>query len=222
MNIFIAFGYQPQNDWIKELVFPLVRAFDFEVVTGEDLHGQVITTEVRNRIKEADALLGFITSDIHTWVEHELVLAMQGPQPAIEIREKNIAQIGGYLQDKQHLLFDLDAKAELLVQLATILSKWRRAFKFRRFVLNPKDLVLDVRPHMKHNSIKCGYQFRTGNTLSITHEAVPFKLGQVLCLDINHVPSEDSLVRFILTGPGLEWNSGFEPVDILTVNLEKF
>ena len=61
MKIFIGFGYRPEDDWIKELVFPLVQCFDAEIMSGEDLHGEIITEGVKNKIKKSDGLLAFLT-----------------------------------------------------------------------------------------------------------------------------------------------------------------
>jgi hypothetical protein len=61
MNIFIGFGYNNNDQWIKELVFPLVHSFDASISTGEDLHGEIISQEVFERIKKADGVLAFLT-----------------------------------------------------------------------------------------------------------------------------------------------------------------
>lgn len=49
MRIFVGFGFNKRDAWIKQLVFPLIEAFDAEAVSGEELQGQSITEGVRQR-----------------------------------------------------------------------------------------------------------------------------------------------------------------------------
>ena len=230
MKIFIAFGYNPNDAWIRELVFPLARAFDAEVITGEDLHGKVITNEINERIAECDAFLGFLTRrtpdtattySTHPWVRDELVLAMGKKIPAVEVREKMVTPSGGFPGDRQFLEFDIDNKAALLVDLARLLSKWRLNLTPRRFTLYPLDMIMDVKPHIKSDKLECTYQFRRGNKESIVYSARPFRSGQGLCVDICNIPSEDAMVQVTVKGPQFEWNSNYESVELVSINLEK-
>jgi hypothetical protein len=230
MNIFIGFGYNDNDKWIKELVFPLVRAFDANVVTGEDLHGQIISLEVTERIKKADGVLAFLTPrDVmtsgkyttHQWVRDELVTAVNNQIPAIEIREVSVDGQGGIAGDRQRLEFELDNKAKLLVDLAQILASWRRKLKSRRFFLMPRDIVQDARPFINKEDLKCTYQFMTGSEESPVYKARPFKFGQGLCVDIKNVPADDSLVQVTITGPQFEWSSDYESVQLLSINLQR-
>jgi hypothetical protein len=60
MNIFICFGYNNDDKWIKDLVFPLVESFDATILTGEDLHGDVLSAGVTDRIKNRMGCLPFL------------------------------------------------------------------------------------------------------------------------------------------------------------------
>ena len=230
MNIFIGFGYNDNDKWIKDLVFPLVQAFDAVIVTGEDLHGHIISQEVIERIKKCDGLLAFLTPRdalangkyiTHRWVIDELSCAINNHVPAVEIRENTVDDQGGIAGDRQHIEFFLDDKAELLVELAKILSKWRRNLKARRFLLLPRDIVQDARPIIRSENLKCTYQFMNGNRESVIYEAKPFRFGQGLCVDIYNVPSEDALVQISITGPQFEWSSDYESVQLLSINLQR-
>ncbi len=230
MNIFIGFGYNDNDKWIKDLVFPLVQSFDATIVTGEDLHGQILSLEVADRIKRADGVLAFLTQrdamtngkfTTHQWVRDELITAINHKVPAVEIREINIDAQGGIVGDRQRIEFALDDKAKLLVELAKMLSAWRRNLKARRLFLMPRDIVQDARAYINKEDLKCTYQFMNGSKESEIYKAKPFKFGQGLCVDIYNVPSEDSLVQVTITGPHFEWSSDYESVQLLSINLQK-
>ena len=40
MKIFVGYGYHPRDVWIEEMVFPLIKAFGAETVSGKELYGQ--------------------------------------------------------------------------------------------------------------------------------------------------------------------------------------
>ncbi|MCL6257474.1 hypothetical protein M3O96_00120 [Aquiflexum sp. TKW24L] len=230
MNIFIGFGYNEKDKWIKELVFPLVKSFDGDVNTGEDVYGNIISSAVIDKIKKSDGVLCFLTPRdemasgkfiSHKWVYDELSTAIANNIPAVEIREQTIDNQGGIGGDRQRIEFSLDDKANLLVELAKLLSGWRRNLKARRLFLLPRDIVQDARPFINTEELTCTYQFMTGSKESETHKAKPFRFGQGLCLDIFNVPSEDSLVMVSVKGPQFEWSSDYESVQLLSINLQK-
>ena len=231
MNIFIGFGYNNDDKWIKELVFPLVESFDATIATGEDLHGQILSQAVTDRIKKADGLLAFLTRrdafangryTSHRWVYDELTTSIANNIPAVEIREKMVDAQGGLPGDRQRVEFDLDDKARLMVELAKLLSAWRRNLKPRRLFLVPKnDIIQDVRPYINKDPLKCTYKYMTGSKQSPQYDAKPFKYGQGLCVDVYNVPSEDSLIEITIQGPQFEWSSDYESVQLLTINLQK-
>lgn len=230
MNIFICFGYNNDDKWIKELVFPLVESFDAVVSTGEDLHGELLSQGVTDRIKKADGVLAFLTRrDVlpsgrftsHRWVYDELSTSIANNIPAVEIREKLIDIQGGLPGDRQRVEFDLDDKAKLLLELAKLLSAWRRNLKPRRLFLLPKDIVQDARPLINTDRLKCTYQFMNGSKESLVYNGRPFKYGQGLCVDIYNVPSEEALVQVSIKGEGFEWSSDYESVQLLSINLQK-
>jgi hypothetical protein len=230
MNIFIGFGYNNDDKWIKDLVFPLVESFDATIATGEDLHGQILSQGVTDRIKKADGVLAFLTRrdalasgryTSHRWVYDELTTSIANNIPAVEIREKMVDAQGGLAGDRQRVEFDLDDKAKLLVELAKMLSAWRRNLKARRLFLLPRDIVQDARLYINKENLKCTYQFMNGSKESPVYAAKPFKFGQGLCVDIYKVPSEEALVQVTIEGPQFFWSSDYESVQLLPINLQK-
>jgi hypothetical protein len=230
MNIFIGFGYNNDDKWIKDLVFPLVQSFDAAIITGEDLHGQIITQEVTDRIGKADGVLAFLTRreimgsgkfTTHQWVRDELITAINNQVPVVEIRENKVDTQGGIVGDRQRIDFDEENKAKLLVDLAKVLSAWRRKLKPRRLFLLPKEIVQDARPHISAGTLKCSYQFMNGSKQSQVYHTKPFRFGQGLCVDVYNVPSEDTLVQLTIQGPQFTWSSDYESVQLLSINLQK-
>lgn len=230
MNIFIGFGYNPNDQWIKDLVFPLVQTFDANIITGEDLHGLVISQEVTDRIKRSNGVLIFLTArdaltngkfTTHRWVIDELTTAIANNIPAVEIRALDVDDQGGIAGNRQRLEFSTDNKAKLMLELAKILAAWRKKLKPRRLFLLPRDIVQDTRPYINKEPLKCTYQFMHGTQESELFYARPFRYGQGLCVDIYNVPSEDALVQVTITGPQFEWSSDYESVQLLSINLQR-
>lgn len=208
----------------------MVECFDATISTGEDMHGQIISVEVTERIKKADGVLAFLTPrdamasgkfSSHRWVYDELSTDIANKVPAVEIRELKVDVQGGLPGDRQRIEFDVDNKAKLLVELAKLLSAWRRNLKARRLYLVPRDIVIDVRPHINKDTLKCSYQFMNGSRESPVYLGKPFRFGQGLCVDIYNVPSEDALVQVTIKGEGFEWSSDYESVQLLSINLQK-
>lgn len=86
MRIFVAYGYNERDDWIKKYVFPIIQAFNDEVVTGGELYGDQITDGVKQMICQSDAVIGFTTRRgnsnaegkcrTHRWVTDEITFAL--------------------------------------------------------------------------------------------------------------------------------------------------
>lgn len=230
MKIFIAFGYTQNNQWIRELVFPLVEAFDGDVITGANMHGQRISSGVSDRIRQADGLLAFLTPDQQLasgrftpprWVTDELATAIDSGITSVEIRETTIEVSDGVAHDRQRISFNLADKASLLVEIATVLCRWRRNLKPKRFMLLPRDIVQEARPHMSSGDLKCTYKFMDGSRESQEFVTKPFKTGQGLCVDIKNVPSESALVQINLNCPQFSWSSDYESIQLLPIILQK-
>jgi hypothetical protein len=77
MKIFVAFGYNERDRWIPNLVFPIIKAFGDEVVSGEEVQGEQITDAVIREIRQSNALMAFVTRrdkiDKNRWTTHRWV-----------------------------------------------------------------------------------------------------------------------------------------------------
>lgn len=230
MNIFIGFGYNVDDKWIKDLVFPLVESFDFNVYSGEDMHGEIISQGVKERILKAHGLLAFFTRrealtsgkyTSHRWVDNELGMAIDNNIPALEIREKLVDAQGGRPGDRQRIEFDLDDKAMLLVELAGILSKWKSKHDSTSLMILPDEIVQEARPYIKEGKLKCYYQFKNGNEETGKYETIPFRLPDSLGVDIKNIPSKNALIQMAIEGPGLSWSCGYQPFNLVPIKLQK-
>lgn len=230
MKIFIGFGYNAADAWIKDLVFKLLEKFGEDVCTGEDIHGQVISQAVIERIKSCDAMLGFLTRrdplangkfTSHRWVQDEITTAINNNIPVVEIREKMIDDQGGLPHDRQRVIFDQDDLAGLMLELTGILYNWKRTIVTKRMVILPKDIVQEARPFISSNQLTCTYSFMDGSKPSAEYHTRPFRFGQGLCVDISNIPSEEALIQIVLKGPSFSWTSDYESVKLLPINLER-
>ena len=94
MRIFVSYGFNERDQWIADLVFPIIEAFGDEVVTGSDMYGGEISEEVQDRIRSSNACIGFLTKrrdgapgETHRWVVEELALALNSKPRLVEVRE---------------------------------------------------------------------------------------------------------------------------------------
>jgi hypothetical protein len=97
VKTFIGYGYNARDKWIEEAIFPIVKAFDDEVLHGKNMPGQQLADGVKDQIRKADNLIGFNTRRVdsatselgqtsHTWVLQELRVtpsAVAEPPPAV-------------------------------------------------------------------------------------------------------------------------------------------
>ena len=83
MKIFVAFGYNPRDSWIPDLIFPIIReGFGSTVLTGEQTYTGTIPAVVSTKIQESDALIAFATRrdqlvnglwTTHDWVKQRIM-----------------------------------------------------------------------------------------------------------------------------------------------------
>ncbi|KJU84535.1 hypothetical protein MBAV_003280 [Candidatus Magnetobacterium bavaricum] len=110
MKIFVAYGFNDRDKWIKDLVFPIIEAFRDEVINGANLKGEgTIDDAIKGKIEESDALIGFTTRrekvdhrdewSTHRWVTDEIAHANATRKPiaiVIETGVKHEGMIAGF------------------------------------------------------------------------------------------------------------------------------
>jgi len=227
LKVFVGFGYNERDAWIPELVFPLVRAFGCEVVTGEDMQGQPLSPEIRRRVEGSDALIAFRTRrgdpdqrgvyDTHRWVDNELTLAIGGDLRAVEVREQGVDSQGGLAGDRQWIEYREDERDKLLVELAKTVGGWVRIFRLQ---LLPEAFVNEIRPLLGAPGFRCTYTVLEGSRESAPRETPvrPIKGGLFVWAD---GLSDQSLIRVTIEGNGKRWSSDYEGIDSVGINLKQ-
>jgi hypothetical protein len=179
MRVFVAYGYAPNEEWVREFVVPVLEALDVEVITGERTRGERIDQVVSQRIESADALIGFLQRrepyadgkswDTSAYVKDEIALAFSGKKPVIRFVEKGVKDPGGILQGHQHVEFVLEERDRLLVELTNQVRAWIQGTVSVQ--LGPKDLLADLELLGPGKLPLCHYTVR--------HKSHPEHQGQV-------------------------------------------
>jgi len=222
LKVFVAYGFNERDSWIPELVFPLVRAFGGEVVTGEDLQGQQITDAVRREIDQADALIGFRTlregeaaGMSHRWVEDELAYARTAK--VLEVREDGVSGQGGLLGDRQWIPYRPAERDRLLVELVKTLGRWMRENTVKLQLL-PQEFVDEISDLLETPGLRCTYTVleRGRESEPRPAEIRPITGGLFIFAD---GLSADALMRVRVEGHGRRWRSVFQGIDSVSVHL---
>ncbi len=222
MKLFVAFHYHNDDKWIKDLVFPILESLEIKVITGENIHGDIIVAEVPELIKKSNCMIAFITKSWHEhpWVRDELITAVANNIPALEIKDASLPNVGGIVDGRQRLEFDIDKKEEFLVHLVKVLCRWKKNYETRSLMILPNEIIDQARPHLRTGVIKCTYQFKDGNEESKEYKTPVFRLPQGLGIDIKNIPSNNALIQLRLEGPGFSWSCGYESFIYIPIKLQ--
>jgi len=226
LKIFVGFGYNDRDQWIPDLVFPLIKAFGSEVVTGEEMQGQELDDGVRQRIETSDAMIALLTRrgepsaegvyETHRWVVEELALAIAGGLRVVEVREEGVSDQGGIAGNRQRIRYSEAERDKLLVELATTVGNWVRTVDVTLRLL-PPEVVEEFRPLLGAPGFRCTYTVLEGNRESAPKDTLvrPIKGGLfVYAAGL----SPQSLVRITIEGNGRRWTSDYEaPDSIITL-----
>ena len=226
MKIFVAYGYNDRDKWVKDLVFPLVEAFGSEVETGETTYDGSIPESVKKKIRLSDALIAFTTRrttqdnvvwQTHRWVIEELAAAATLDKKTVEVREIGVDPQGGLTQADQRIEYDEKARDLCLVKIVEALGVWHST-DFVQVQLLPEGVANnDLRP-LLDQGLMCSYIVKTGNYEDAPVDAViePIKGG----LFINVRKSDrDALVRINLRFGNRVWRSDYESLNSYGIHL---
>jgi hypothetical protein len=225
MKIFIAYGYNERDKWIKDLVFPLVQAFGSEIETGEETYDSTIPQIVKSKIERSDALIGFTTKReplnpastlTHRWVIEELAAAVALDKKFVEVREIGVDPQGGLGQHNQRIEYDEKARDKCLVNLVAALGVWHKS-ALAPVQLRLEGLTDDELLNLGDNGL-CEYTIRTGSS-EITPPAeriVGIKGGLFIFVPKN---AEDSLIKLKLSYGSKKWSSDFDSLDSYKIEL---
>lgn len=235
MKVFVAFGYNDRDKWIPEMVFPILTAFGIDVVTGENMAGESIPQKVRDKIKNSDGLLAFLTRrddlgngtyNTHKWVTDEVAVAIGANRKVIEVREDGLASFSGITDDRQFLKYNEGERDKFLVELVTAISGWAGATSSLRIRLLPSEFCNAVQPLLlQGENVECEYHYLIGNekTKSYSGSLLSFNAAVVIDVDTSDLPSRRDNV-FIQVharhrNSGGKWNSVYEQLNLLSVTM---
>ncbi len=228
MKVFVGFGYNQDDKWIKELIIPFLVELGCDVESGEEMQGEKLSDGVLSRIKASDACIGFLTKrgnptpegiyGTHWWVLQELSSAITYDIPIFEIREKGIDPQKGIGGDRQR--YEFDEKTLVMLEIAKFISKEKAKLIYKIFMLLPTEFSNEIRPHAKF--VKCEYRFQYKGKLYKPEETQIEKMQGGYGIIIKRIPSEEAQIDISVEGPGgISWNSGFVSVGLMNVHLQK-
>ena len=228
MRIFVAYGYRPSDQWVKDQVFRIVKAFGDTVVTGEDLQGQPITDGVQDRIENADGLIAMLTRreeqnlgqwSTHRWVTDELSCALANNKKVVEVRETGVDAQSGMAGGRQLITYDEAARDRCLVAIVETLGNWHRE-RFVPVQLGPPAACKKFAPNINAATFRCTYRLLVNDQVGL-EQPVPItpKAGALYVL-LPNVPAKADIQIQIVNGAEI-WISDYEPADVLKVDVKR-
>jgi hypothetical protein len=224
VKVFVGFGYNDRDAWIKRLVFPIVEAFGHSVETGEDLVGQPIEQGVAERIDRSHAAIGFLTRrdptagggwTTHRWVTDELARADAKGLLIIEVREDGVDPQGGIVGNRQRLQLDDARREEFLVALVGALGKWPRGTVKLQLIGDDVDQLV---PLLRQPGFSCLYRFNVGGNESDPIAAVVRPIVGGLFIEVENPPPQ-GLIQVEVSYRNRLWSSNFESMESHNIRL---
>lgn len=138
-QVFLSYTYDPHPDHANEAeelrrrAITVIEAMDLHVATGEDLGGEVLTNEIKERIDKADALVALVTP----WrdgngnkvapprVNDEFKYAKAKDKRAFRISHPEYAAAGRYVAH-EYTTYSIEKMADALMKLMTTLALWKK------------------------------------------------------------------------------------------------
>jgi hypothetical protein len=227
VKIFVGYGYQTRDEWVEELVFPIIEAFGAEVVSGKEIFGQRLSTGVLRQIEKCDALIGFLTKreghnsngNTHRWVIEELAAAISHNIRVLEVREVGVTDQGGLAGDRQRIGYDEQKRDRCLVEIVKAIGLWHRTGDVKIQLL-PRQFVDEIRPLLQQPGFRCSYNLIEGNNEVWDKEAKVVPITGGLFMSLKDV-SLDALIQVQVAAQGISWRSDFEPIEQLRIHLSK-
>lgn len=228
MKVFVAYSYHTPDEWIPELIFPLIEAFDGEAVDGREIAGENLVAGVVGRIQGAQAFIGFRThrppavlngrdgGNSHEWVTQELAAAITQRLLWVEVRELGVgphAMSAGMV----HIDYDPNNRDLCLAKLVRLLASWRRRMPVQVKLL-PEAFVATIRPLIGTPGLQCTYRCLDGPLESPPYPAQIRRINGGLFIFIQGVP-QDALVEVTVIANGREWKSDYESIRFPSVNM---
>jgi hypothetical protein len=225
MLVFIGYGYNTRDAWIERDVFPILQAMSIEVLHGKDMHGDELGDGVKDRIEQADALVGFCTLRVgeeaaafntHIWVRDEMNHALALKKPVVEIREKGVKNPPGLIGDRQRIDLDPEDRLRSISELTMVVSGW----SMRRLLLVPTDAKQSRQIHQAVvlGKLNVRYRSRIKGRDSRYREGRLSRVDKGLYLNAIGLP-DSSLVEIegSMKDGGVLFNTGWASADLVRI-----
>jgi hypothetical protein len=225
MKIFVAYGYNDRDKWIKDLVFPIIEAFGSEVEKGETTYDGSIPESVSNKIQRSDALIAFTTRrttqdnvvwQTHRWVIEELAAAFALKKRTVEVRETGVDGQGGLTQANQRIEYDEKTRDNCLVRIVEAIGAWHRSN------LVTLQLTFDTITEEEILNLsdvgQCEYIVRIGNEESLPKLARVFSTKGSLVAFVPKTEKE-SLIRLRVNYGSKTWLSYYDSLDSYKIEM---
>jgi hypothetical protein len=228
MKVFVGFGYNERDKWIIGDVFPILHCMGFVVVTGEEMHGQELSPEVKRRIEQSDVVVGFLTIrdeqdkgdfNSHLWVQNELLWGVAKDKPIIPIKEQNVKVPDAMLGNVQYILLRQDDRLACVAELVTALGRRN----MRRVRLEPQADAM--RKNINKWRMDQGFTIRYRTQDGVNGVESDFKTGRLevfeygFYLNLYDVPHRAYLdVEGVLNGQTM-FTSGWTSADAVSIKI---
>jgi hypothetical protein len=228
MKVFVGFGYNERDKWIIGDVFPILHCMGFVVVTGEEMHGQELSPEVKRRIEQSDVVVGFLTKrdeqdkgdfNSHLWVQNELLWGVAKDKPIIPIKEQNVKVPDAMLGNVQYILLRQDDRLACVAELVTALGRRN----MRRVRLEPQADAM--RKNINKWRMDQGFTIRYRTQDGVNGVESDFKTGRLevfeygFYLNLYDVPHRAYLdVEGVLNGQTM-FTSGWTSADAVSIKI---
>ncbi|WP_428663054.1 hypothetical protein [Runella sp.] len=229
MKIFVAFGYNARDRWIRELVFPIIKAFGHEVISGEEIQGQILSEAVRANIRKSDGLIAFLTRrgenaengiwPTHRWVVEELAIAIESRRLVVEVRETGVDPQGGIAGDRQRIEYDENRRDQCLVDIVTTLGNWNQNVQVKMQLL-PDDFCTQIRPLINNPYLRCTYRLYIDNNESEEYPTKILPLPGGLSVQVFNVQRGALIQVKVMTNNAI-WISDYMSTDSYSIHLQQ-
>jgi hypothetical protein len=225
MKIFVGYGYNERDAWIERDVFPILQALNLEVTDGKDMHGETLQDGVKERIHDADALVGFSTLregqgnadfNSHIWVRDEMQHSLALQKPLVEVREIGVRSPFGLIGDRQRIVLDNNDRLACVAELVKVVAGW----SMRRLLLVPQEPNLSRRINraLINGQLLVRYRARVRGRDSQYREGRIEKIDGELYLNAIGLPDYSFVEVEASTQPdGILFNTGWASADLVRI-----
>jgi hypothetical protein len=228
MRVFVGFGYNERDNWVKVQVFPILECMGFVVVTGEDMHGELLQPEVKRRIEQSDAVVGFLTIrdaenkgdfNSHLWVQNELLWGNAKEKPIVPIKEENVKVPDAMLGNIQYIPLRQNDRLACISELVRALGRRH----IRRIKLEPEEDALrkEINKWRVDQNFSIRYRTQDGvNGLESDYKTGRLEVfDQGFYLNLVDVPQRAYLdVEGVLNGQ-TKFSSGWASADAVSIKI---